>query len=106
MKIVHLGREVVQLDERLFNYRIQEKSRTTSFQDGRANVIATYAEIFRSNKDFYIKNAEFLFEHRFGLYDELGYWRNRYGRLDSILNRDPLLLKLCRWIGNSRVFRA
>ena len=96
VKIVHLGREVVQLDEYLFNYRIQQKSRTTSFQDGRANVVATYAEIFRANQDFYAKHAEFLFEHRFGLYDELSYWRGRYGELDAFLNRHQWLQKIAK----------
>lgn len=100
VKIVHLGREVVQLDEYLFNYRIQQKSRTTSFQDERANVVATYAEIFRANQDFYAKHAEFLFEHRFGLYDELSYWRGRYGGLDSFLSRHSWCLKLARHMKN------
>lgn len=101
VKIVHLGREVVQLDEYLFNYRIQQKSRTTSFLDGRANVVATYAEIFRTNRDFYAKHAEFLFEHRFGLYDELSYWRGRYGYLDGTLNRHPRLLLIARMLGRT-----
>ncbi|WP_161596297.1 glycosyltransferase family 2 protein [Rhodanobacter glycinis] len=96
VKIVHLGREVVQLDENLFNYRIQQKSRTTSFQDGRAAVVETYAEIFRSNIAFYAEHAEVIYEHRFGLYDELGYWRSRYGRLDAFFNRHPTLLKIGR----------
>lgn len=93
VKIVHLGREVVQLNEPLFNYRIQEISRTSSFQEGRANVVETYAEIFRSNIDFYAAHADMLFEHRFGLYDELGYWRSRYGDLDAFLTRRPRLLR-------------
>ena len=93
VKIVHLGREVVQLEDSLFNYRIRESSRTTSFQEGRANVVETYAEIFRSNIDFYAKHADMLFEHRFGLYDELGYWRSRYGGLDAFLTRRPRLLR-------------
>ena len=94
VKVVHLGRKVVQLDEILFNYRIQQKSRTTSFQEGRAAVVETYAEIFRSNIGFYATHAEFLFQHRFGLYDELTHWRMRYGRLDAFLNRHPTLLKI------------
>lgn len=102
VKIVHLGREVVQLDEELFNYRIQHKSRTTSFNDVRTNVVATYAEIFRANRDFYAEHAEFLFEHRFALYDELNYWRGRYGLLDAFLERRPWLLKLAKRV--KRVF--
>ncbi len=98
VKIVHLGREVFQIQEYLFNYRIQHKSRTTAFKDKRISVVATYAEIFRANQDFYAKHAEFLFEHRFGLYDELAYWRGRYGELDGFLKRRPWLLKLAIWL--------
>lgn len=94
VKIVHLGREVVQLEDFLFNYRIQESSRTSAFQDGRAKVVETYAEIFRSNIDFYTAHAEMLFEHRFGLYDELAYWRSRYGGLDAFFTRRPRLLRI------------
>jgi glycosyltransferase involved in cell wall biosynthesis len=96
VKVVHLGREVVQLNEYLFNYRIQQKSRTTSFQDGRPAVVEAYAEIFRSNIDFYAAHANFLFEHRFGLYDELAHWRMRYGGLDRFLSRHPALLRIAR----------
>lgn len=96
VKIVHLGREVVQLDDFLFNYRIQHSSRTTSFQERRAKVVDTYAEIFRSNIGFYAKHADMLFEHRFGLYDELGYWRSRYGGVDAFLTRHPRLLRFAR----------
>lgn len=98
VKIVHLGREVVQLGEYLFNYRVQPASRTTAFMERRANVVATYAEIFRANQDFYAKHAEVLFEHRFGLYDELSHWRGRYGDLEGVLNRHPRLLGIARWL--------
>jgi glycosyltransferase involved in cell wall biosynthesis len=98
VKVVNKGRKVVQLDERLFNYRTQEKSRTSAFQKERSAVVQTYAEIFRSNISFYANHADFLFEHRFGLYDELAYWRSRYGRLDAIFNRHPVLFKLGRCI--------
>lgn len=96
VKIVHLGRDVVQLEEDLFNYRIQKSSRTSSFLEGRSNVVETYAEIFRSNIGFYAEHADVLFEHRFGLYDELHYWRSRYGRLDAFLNGHPRLLGFLR----------
>ncbi|MGS1121652.1 glycosyltransferase family A protein [Rhodanobacter sp. UC4436_H3] len=89
VKIVHLGRDVVQLDDDLFNYRIQASSRTSSFQDRRAKVVESYAEIFRSNIGFYTAHAEMLFEHRFGLYDELQYWRSRYHTVDAFLTRHP-----------------
>ncbi|WP_158628853.1 glycosyltransferase family A protein [Dyella choica] len=98
IKIVDLGREVVQLDDCLFNYRIQAKSRTKSFGEVRANMVDTYAEIFRSNIGFYAKNAHYLFEHRFGLYDELQHWRARYGRVDGYLVSHPKLLKALKYI--------
>jgi len=96
VKIVHLGREVVQLDEYLFNYRIQRESRSTSFQSARPAVVETYAEIFRSNIDFFATHADILFEHRFEMADELAHWRLRYGRLEEFLNRHPRLVGLIR----------
>jgi hypothetical protein len=82
IKIIGLGREVRKIDEPLFHYRIQESSRTTQFMDDNSAVVATYAEIFRSNSEFFAKHAEFLFEHRFGLYRELDHYRYRYSTLD------------------------
>lgn len=88
LKIVgRLGRGVVQLDEPLFHYRVQEVSRTTQFNERRAVVVETYANIFRDNIDFFARNAEYLFEHRFGLYDELVRYRARYARFDALMDR-------------------
>lgn len=96
VKIVGLGREVRQLDEALFHYRVGHASRTTGFQQDRSTVVGTYAEIFRNNIDFYAKHAEYLFEHRFGLYDELLRYRARYARLDGFIERRPWLKRLAR----------
>lgn len=94
VKIVALGREVVQLDEYLFFYRIQTQSRTTGFSSDRAVVVSTYAQIFRANVDFFARNAEYLFEHRFGLYDQLEHYRRRYGRIEAFLERSPRLRRM------------
>lgn len=94
VKIVSLGRQVVQLDEYLFFYRIQPTSRTKGFERDRSVVVSTYAEIFRSNVDFYARHAEYLFEHRFGLYEEIARWRGRYGRIDALVERHPWLRRL------------
>ncbi len=99
VKIVGLGRDVVQLDEYLFNYRIQQTSRTSNFSADRAAMVATYAHIFRDNIGFYAKNAEFIFEHRFGLYDELVRYRARYGNLDLFFARHPWIHRLAKKLG-------
>lgn len=85
VKMVASGKDVVQLNEFLFHYRVQEKSRTTRFQDGVADKVATYAEIFRNNSEFYAANAERLFEHRFDLYTQISEWRRRYAELEAAM---------------------
>lgn len=96
VRIVGLGREVVQLDEPLFHYRVQAASRTTGFSADRAAMVETYARIFRDNIDFYARNAEVLFEHRFAMYDELLRYRGRYGRVEALLARRPWLAGIAR----------
>lgn len=92
VKMVAAGRQVVQLDEYLFNYRVQEKSRTTRFQDGLDGKVATYADIFRNNQRFYVDHAESLFKHRFGLYAQVADWQQRYATLkeEADAQRDEL----------------
>lgn len=82
VKMVASGKAVVQLDEFLFNYRVQEKSRTTRFQDGMNGKVATYADIFRNNNEFYAKYAESLFEHRFDLYAQIAKGKQEYTDLE------------------------
>lgn len=98
IKLVHLGREVHQIDELLFFYRVQKSSRTTGFMADNAVIVSTYADIFRANKDFFAANAELLFEHRFRVYDELNRYRSRYGRLDRLLDKHGWLRKIARHI--------
>ncbi|MBQ3172566.1 MAG: glycosyltransferase family 2 protein [Mailhella sp.] len=64
LKLLSLGRKVVQIKEVLFYYRILETSRTTNFFDNRKGVIKTYADIFRDNIDFFVRHAEFLYTHK------------------------------------------
>lgn len=96
IRIVGLGRRVVQLDEYLFFYRTQAVSRTTDFQRDRSVIVGAYAQIFRDNIDFFARNAEYLFEHRFGLYDQIERYRQRYGRVDAFFERHPKLRVLAR----------
>lgn len=101
VKIVALGREVHQIDEPLFHYRVGHVSRTTGFQEDRSAVVKTYADIFRSNIDFYSKYAEFLFEHRFGLYDELQRYRSRYGALEQFFATHPRCERFAKYCINT-----
>lgn len=94
VRMVGAGCRVHQIDEALFHYRVQAESRTSGFARDRAAMVATYAEIFRGNLDFYARNAEVLFEHRFALYDELARYRTRYGWIETALARHP---RIARW---------
>lgn len=83
VKMVASGRDVVQLDEYLFNYRVQSKSRTTRFQDELNDKIGTYARIFRGNQAFYAAHADTIFKHRFGLYAQIAEWKHRCTELED-----------------------
>lgn len=109
VKIVGSGRDVRQLDERLFHYRVGHASRTTGFSADRQAVVSTYANIFRGNLEFFGRNAEYLFEHRFGLYEQLAHYQSRYGWLENfVATRSPVTLSLLRrckhWLMDLRAF--
>lgn len=84
VKLVHRGREVVQLDEYLFNYRVREGSRTALFERDDGRVVAAYAHIFRNNRDFYAEHAENLFQHRHALARQLRESRDLCDDLSSV----------------------
>lgn len=71
IRLVHAGRKVVRLDETLFRCRIREDSRTALFEQDREQVIATYAHIFRKNRDFFAEHADSLFRRHFALQKEI-----------------------------------
>lgn len=71
IRLVCAGRKVVRLDETLFHCRIRERSRTALFEEDRSQVVATYAKIFRKNRDFFAEHAESLFRRQFALVNEV-----------------------------------
>lgn len=71
IRLAQEGRGVVQLPEVLFRYRVREGSRTALFEQDREQVVATYAAIFRKNRDFFAEHAESLFRQRFALLKDL-----------------------------------
>lgn len=96
VKIVASGSEVRQLDEFLFHYRVGHASRTTGFSSNRDAMVKTYADIFRNNLAFFGEHAEYLFEHRFRLYDELARYRAMHCRVEAFLMRWPWLERVAR----------
>jgi glycosyltransferase involved in cell wall biosynthesis len=96
LRLIGLGRSVVQLPDVLFHYRIQPASRTTRFMAVRPQVIDTYARIFRRHHGFFAAHAETLFAFRFRQQHELEHLRHRYGRIDAILEKNRWLFPLGR----------
>ena len=58
LSILELGREVVQLPEIYFHYRIKERSRTTDFYDDYEKVQQTYVWIYERHKNFYRRHMD------------------------------------------------
>jgi len=71
IRLVCAGRKVVRLDETLFRCRVRERSRTALFEEDSSQVVATYAQIFRKNRDFFAEHAESLFRRQFALLKEV-----------------------------------
>lgn len=57
ISILELEREVVQIPEVLFKYRIKNKSRTTKFNEDSNVVKETYKQILRNHAKFYSKHS-------------------------------------------------
>lgn len=85
LRIIGLGREVVQFDEVLFHYRVQNVDKGTFVADELAGV---YAQVFRNNRDLYMRHLDVVFAHRFSLENQVrtpprslrervGLWRRR-----------------------------
>ncbi len=58
LAILALGKEIYQIPEILFHYRIKPVSRTTGFQADYIQMQDTYRKIYDNHKEFYGRNAE------------------------------------------------
>lgn len=58
LSILGLEREICQIPEVLFYYRIKPVSRTTNFQDNCVQVQNTYQQIYYNHKEFYQKHYD------------------------------------------------
>ena len=85
IKLVQMGRKVVRLDESLLRYRTHSRSRTTDFEGDEDRKVATYARIFRNNRDFFAEHAESLYRHRQALDRQLREARERCRVLEASL---------------------
>ena len=56
--ILSLGKEIYQIPEILFHYRIKPVSRTTGFQSDCTQMQEVYRQIYDNHKDFYLANNE------------------------------------------------
>ena len=56
--ILELGREIYQIPETLFHYRVKQASRTTGFQSDYKQMQDAYRQIYRNHRGFYEKNRE------------------------------------------------
>jgi glycosyltransferase, group 2 family len=58
LSILALGKDIYQIPEILFHYRIKPISRTTGFQSDYLQMQETYRQIYDNHKEFYQNNSE------------------------------------------------
>lgn len=72
LSLMEMGREVYQLPEVYFHYRIKKTSRTTRFQDNYANVQETYLRLYQRHRKLYQRYMDlYCTELRRNLIDQL-----------------------------------
>ena len=86
ISIMEIGKEIYQLPETLFHYRIKQKSRTTVFRDNKDSIKGMYRLIYENHPLFYEKYKDYyaialrngLIERDYTIRDlskKLKYWR-------------------------------
>ncbi len=84
LSMLELGKEIYQLPEVLFHYRIKKKSRTTSFQDSYNDVQNTYVQLYQRHRKLFQENMDiYCMQLRRNLIDQLA--------LNRKLHEDPLI---------------
>ncbi len=100
LSILELDREVVQIPEVLFHYRIKPKSRTTGFQNSVEQIKETYHTLYRNHTALYEKHRELydlsmrdtmidLIQQRRALEEEVARLRGEIQKCE-ILNSVPI----------------
>ncbi len=102
--ILALGKEIIQLDEVLFHYRIKKKSRTTEFvRDGEA-VRRAFRSVYEHHQAFYDKHSRL---YACLLRDEIVRQRVEIERLMHMTGWIARIKKIpvLRWIGKKMIGR-
>ena len=85
LSLLESGKEIRQLPEVLFHYRIKKGSRTDRFQDNYNDVQNTYAQLYLRHRKLYRENMDtYCMELRRNLIDQ--------SRINKKLHEDPLIL--------------
>jgi glycosyltransferase involved in cell wall biosynthesis len=92
LSLIELGREVVQLPDILFHYRIHGEPR--NFQ--RHDLAGLYAEVFRKHERFFLDHLDVIYEKRFETQDELRRLRRIEDRATRLARVLPPLSKWLR----------
>ena len=89
LSLLGLGRQVYQLEETYFHYRIKPTSRTTRFQHSYADVQDTYVRLYERHRAFYAENMdEYCKELRRNLIDQLMINKRLQAKIDEKESRD------------------
>ena len=101
LSILELGREIYQIPEVLFHYRIKPVSRTTSFQESCPQVQQIYRRIFENHKDFYKNNYDEVIPiMRDALIEQIFLRKKLETELKMVqgVKNIPILGKFIKWI--------
>lgn len=101
LSIIEIGREVFQLPEVLFHYRIKSVSRTTNFQNNSNIVKETYKTIYNNHPQLYNKyKDEYAVVLRNALIDQIWKVRMMESSMEIMKKVDkfPLLKKIAKKI--------
>ena len=101
LSILEFGREIYQIPEVLFHYRIKPVSRTTSFQESCPQVQQIYRRIFENHKDFYKNNYDEVIPiMRDALIEQIFLRKKLETELKMVqgVKNIPILGKFIKWI--------
>jgi len=91
LSLIELGREVVQLPDVLFHYRIHGEPRNFLRRD----LAGLYAGVFRKHERFFLEHLDAIYERRFEMQDDL----RRLRRIEDRATRlGRVVPPLSRWL--------